>query len=81
MITNFTAQTLRTADGRILPSVLPTVGTLLDPNAIYLVCAATWRQMEQNDVSIPPNFYIALIRNETCLVSYYRPNIHPITVH
>jgi hypothetical protein len=80
MITNFTATTLRTADGRILPSVLPAEGTLLDPNAVYLVCRSTWLEMEQHDVFIPPNFYIALTRNETCLVSYYRPNIHPIAV-
>jgi hypothetical protein len=80
MITNFTAKTLRTPDGRILPSVLPNEGTLLDPNVVYLVCRSTWRQMEQNGVCIPSNFYIALTRNQTCLVSYYRPNIHPIAV-
>jgi hypothetical protein len=80
MIFNLTAEPICTIDGRMIPPTPLVDGEVLNPNAIYLLTAASWHSVRQNVVSIPNNFYIALTRNETCLVSYYRPNIHPIAV-
>lgn len=73
MIFNLTDAPIVTIDGRMIPPTPLVDGELLNPNAIYLLTAASWHSVRENAVYIPNNFFIALKDIGGRVVSYYRP--------